>query len=78
MTEIAHHEDTHAVGHGAPPPRHGLAHLTGAGYIRAAWVTPLFWAIGFGIVVFFRWLGGYEPTVDWSIITVVASLQTIG
>ena len=28
----------------------------------------------FGLVVFFRWLAHYEPIVDWTIITVVASL----
>ena len=39
-------------------------------------MTPLFWAIGAGIVVFFRWLGHYEPTWDWLVITVVASLTT--
>ena len=41
----------------AAPPRHGMEHLTRPGFIRAAWMTPLFWAIGAGIVVFFRWLG---------------------
>src|SRR4026208_1593129 len=51
-----------------------MEHLTKPGFVRAAWMVPLFWAIGAGIVVFFRWLGHYEPTWDWLVITVVASL----
>ena len=34
-----------------------LKRLTGPGFLRAAWMTPLFLAIGIGIVVFLRWLG---------------------
>ena len=45
---------------GTAAPRHD--HLTKPGFIRAAWMVPPFWAIGAGIVVFFRWLGNYEPT----------------
>ena len=62
----------HAPDHHPAPPRHGMEHLTKPGFIRAAWMVPLFWAIGAGIVVFFRWLGNYEPTWDWLVITVVA------
>ena len=43
-----------------------MEHLTPPGFIRAAWMVPLFWAIGAGIVLFFRWLGHYEPTEDWA------------
>ena len=39
-------------------------------------MAPLFWAIGTGLVLFFRWLGHYEPTADWTVITVVAFLTT--
>ena len=73
MTEVA---QTHDVQRAPAPPRRGTQHLTRPGFIRTAWVTPLFWAIGTGIVVFFRWLGHYEPTWDWAVITVVASLAT--
>ena len=74
MTEIADTQP-HVTEHHAPaPPRRGREHLTRPGFVRAAWVTPLFWAIGAGIVVFFRWLGHYEPTWDWTVITIVASL----
>ncbi len=72
MTQV---HDTAAHGHHAPaPPRRGLERLTGPGYLRALWLTALFWGIGFGIVVFFRWLGGYDPTLDWDVLTVVASM----
>ena len=75
MTQV---HDTHAAAahdqHAPAPPRRGLEHLTGPGYLRALWLTPLFWGIGFGIVVFFRWLGGYDPTLDWDVLTVVASM----
>ena len=73
MTEVAH---TSHEAHAPAPPRRGVKRLTGPGFLRAAWVTPLFWAIGTGIVIFFRWLGHYDPTVDWTVITVVAFLTT--
>ena len=73
MTEVVH---THPAPHAPAPPRRGMQRVTGPGFIRAAWVTPLFWAIGAGIVVFFRWLGHYEPLWDWPVITVVAFLTT--
>ena len=72
MTEIVHSPPEHHAP--ASPPPQGLARLRAPGYLRAAWTTPLFWAFGFGLVVFFRWLAHYEPIVDWTIITVVASL----
>ena len=62
MTEVVHTHDTH---HAPPPPRTGLRRLTGPGYLRAAWLMSLFWAVGFGLVVFFRWLGGYDPLLQW-------------
>jgi len=74
VTEVHQHE-AHTP-HGPAAPRRGARRLTAPGYLRTAWVTPLFWAIGFALVVFFRWLGGYDPTVDWAIVTVVASLTT--
>ena len=74
MTETV--ETHHAADHHRPPPRRGTEHLKQPGFIRAIWMTALFWAIGAGIVVFFRWLGGYDPTWDWLVITVVASLTT--
>ncbi|MBA3691646.1 MAG: cbb3-type cytochrome c oxidase subunit I, partial [Actinobacteria bacterium] len=34
----------------------------------------LFWGIGLGIVLVFRWWGGWEPLFKWSVITVVSTL----
>ncbi|HWN20935.1 MAG TPA: cbb3-type cytochrome c oxidase subunit I, partial [Gaiellaceae bacterium] len=76
MTEVVHQHEAHAPHGSEQPPRRGVRRLTGPGYLRAAWVTPLFWAFGFALVVFFRWLGHYEPTVDWAVVTVVAFLTT--
>ena len=64
----------HAEPHHAAPPRRGTDHLKRPGFIRAGLDDAALWAIGAGLVVFFRWLGGYEPTWDWLVITVVASL----
>src|SRR5205809_4146567 len=60
--------------HGPQRPVHGWHWLTAPGWLRAAWMTPLFFGIGFGIVVFFRWIAHYDPLVDWTVITVVAIL----
>ena len=73
MTEVVHTHDAH---HAPAPLGAAWRHLTAPGFLRAAWVTPLFWAIGAGIVVFFRWLGHYDPIWDWPVMTVVASLTT--
>jgi cytochrome c oxidase subunit 1 len=56
------------------PPRTGWRRLLGPGWLRAAWMTPLFFGIGFAIVVLTRLWAGYEPTVDWLVIVTVAVL----
>ena len=72
MTELVHVSHEHQQ---APPsPPRGLARLRGPGYLRATWTTALAWAIGFGLVAFFRWLAHYDPILDWTILTVVAFL----
>ena len=50
----------------APPRRRAPAGtaLLGPGFIRAAWMTALFFGIGFGIVVGLRSLAGWDPV--WS------------
>jgi len=48
--------------------------LVRAGWIRAAWMFCLFGAFGFGLVVVFRWWGGWHPIVDMSIVTLVSLL----
>jgi cytochrome c oxidase subunit 1 len=48
--------------------------LLGAGFVRAAWMFCLFGAIGFGLVVVFRWWGGWHPLFDMEPITLVSLL----
>ena len=63
MTSLA---DSHGA-HEAPPTVPSSPwrrYLLGPGWIRALWMAPLFAAIGFGIVVAFRWWGGYEPLLQ--------------
>jgi cytochrome c oxidase subunit I len=50
--------------------------LLGPGWVRAAWMTPLFFAIGFGIVVGIRALAGWDPVLNWEAIITVAALTT--
>jgi len=70
QTEHAPHTE-----YAAPPPRTGWRRWAfGPGWPRAVWMTPLFYFIGAGIVVFFRWIAGYEPLWDWEPITVVGAL----
>jgi cytochrome c oxidase subunit 1 len=57
----------------APPPRHwALA----AGWVRAAWMTGLFFLLGMGIVVGIRALAGWEPYLEWDVVITVAGLTT--
>jgi hypothetical protein len=59
----------------ARPPATGMRrYLLGAGWIRALWMMCLFWGIGLGIVLVFRWWGGWDPLFKWSVITVVSTL----
>jgi cytochrome c oxidase subunit I len=56
---VEHHG--HDVHHAAPPPRRGWRRLTGPGWLRVLWMSPLFAAIGIGLVVGIRALAGWEP-----------------
>ena len=39
----------------------GWRRPTRGGWLRAAWMTPLFGAFGLGLVAVFRWWGGWHP-----------------
>ena len=74
MAEVAHEHAAHGA-HGAKPPPTGLRRwLLAPGWLRVPWMTPLFAAIGFGIVVGIRALAGWEPILFWPIIVTVAFL----
>jgi cytochrome c oxidase subunit 1 len=66
------HDQQRTVPHEQPPRRRGV--LMRPGWIRAAWVTPLFFLIGMFIVVGLRSLAGWDPAYDWNIIVVVAGM----
>ncbi|MGE5691179.1 MAG: cytochrome c oxidase subunit I [Pseudomonadota bacterium] len=71
-TAIEHHgHDGHAPA--APPPT-GWHRLTAPGWLRVLWMSPLFAAVGIGIVTGIRALAGWDPVWDWQPITVVAFL----
>jgi cytochrome c oxidase subunit 1 len=73
MTTVAAHEPQ-AVHHGPPPPPRGWRRLVYPGFLRAAWMTPLFFGIGCGIVVLCRWWGGWHPIWFGEIILLVGAL----
>jgi cytochrome c oxidase subunit 1 len=54
------------------PRKRGI--LMRAGWVRATWCTALFFFIGMYIVVALRWLAGWDPVYDWTIITLVGAL----
>jgi cytochrome c oxidase subunit 1 len=78
------HEAEHAVAH-APPPRTGLRRLTGPGWLRALWITPLAWCFATLLVIGWRAGMGFEPLwslqvliVAWTVIVPLAFLGGLG
>src|SRR3989454_6593529 len=73
MTLVEQHaaQPTHQ---GPPPPPRGWRRLLHPGFLRAAWMVPLFFGIGSGIVVLCRWWGGWHPIWFGEIIVLVAAL----
>src|ERR671936_827508 len=67
------HDEAH-VAHGPPPPPRGWRRLLYPGLLRAAWMAPLFFGIGCGIVVLCRWWGGWHPIWFGSIIVLIGAL----
>ena len=74
--EVAHVDVAQRYDLDRPPPTSGWRYLTKPGWLRAIWMTALFFGLGFGLVVFIRWLAGWHPIVDWQVITVVAILTS--
>jgi cytochrome c oxidase subunit 1 len=78
------YEAEHAVAH-APPPRTGLRRLTGPGWLRALWITPLAWCFATLLVIGWRAGMGFEPLwslqvliVAWTVIVPLAFLGGLG
>jgi cytochrome c oxidase subunit 1 len=74
VTTLAEQHEAHAVQHGPKPPPRGWRRLLYPGLLRAAWMAPLFFGIGCGIVVLCRWWGGWHPIWFGSIIVLVGAL----
>jgi cytochrome c oxidase subunit 1 len=75
MVEVVEH-DIHAdVGARKQPPR-GWRRALAGGWLRVLWMTPLFFGIGFGLVVGIRAAAGWDPIVYWRVIVAVAALTT--
>jgi cytochrome c oxidase subunit 1 len=69
------HHDQHAIEHGPPPPPpRGWRLLTTGGWLRALWMTPLFAALGFGLVVGLRAWGDYHPLFQGQALVLVSAL----
>ncbi len=74
MTTVAETHEVHPVREGLPPPPRGWRRLFYPGFLRAAWMAPLFFGIGCAIVVLCRWWGGWHPIWFGSVIVLVAAL----
>ncbi len=75
MTTPAH-EDTHVdhtdvPEHGVYVPPSGWHRWTYPGWLRVIWATPLFGALGLGLVVLLRWAASWDPIWKWSSIATV-------
>src|SRR3954454_25238889 len=74
--EVAHVDGSQRYDLDRPPPASGWRYLTRPGWVRAIWMTALFFGLGFGLVVLLRWWAGWHPIVDWQVLTVVAILTS--
>jgi cytochrome c oxidase subunit I len=72
-TVLATHHDVQAE-HGRRRPPHGPRRLLYPGFLRAAWMAPLFFGIGSAIVVLCRTWGGWHPIWQGEVIVLVAAL----
>jgi cytochrome c oxidase subunit 1 len=75
--ETAERQDAITQHDGHPPvrmPPRGWRRLLAPGWLRAPWMTALFFGLGLGLVVGIRWLGHYEPLWNWNVIVTVAAL----
>src|ERR671932_178951 len=74
---VAEPHAVHVEHHGPPPPPRGWRRLLWPGFLRAAWMAPLFFGIGAGIVTLCRWWGGWHPIWFGEVIVTVAALTTM-
>ncbi|HSK17018.1 MAG TPA: cytochrome c oxidase subunit I [Gaiellaceae bacterium] len=79
------HAAHHPAGHAPQPPRTGRRRLTGAGWLRALWMTPVAFGLATLLVLGARAALGYEPLwelqvmiVSWTIIVPLGFLGGMG
>jgi cytochrome c oxidase subunit 1 len=79
------HAAHHPAGHAPHPPRTGLRRLTGPGWLRALWLTPVAFGLATLLVLGSRAALGYEPLwelqvliVSWTIIVPLGFLGGMG
>ena len=75
MTETAPKHDAQHVP--PQPPPTGWRRALAPGWLRVPWMMALFWGIGAGLVTLLRWLAGWDPTWDWTVVVSVAFLTTM-
>src|SRR3954466_10312351 len=73
-TAVVEPHAVHAAHEGPPRPPHGWRRLLWPGFLRAAWMSALFFGIGCAIVVSTRWWGGWHPFWKGEIIVLVGAL----
>src|SRR5437868_13428397 len=71
MTDVAHAHDHHA-----PAPPTGWRRLTGPGWLRVLWVTPIGFGLGIGLPVLIRWAAGWHPLWDGAVLVTVEVVTT--
>jgi cytochrome c oxidase subunit 1 len=72
VTAVTHEHETQV--HAPKPPPTGWRRLLAPGWLRIPWMTALFAAIGFGLVVGLRALAGWDPVLEWPAIVTVSFL----
>src|SRR5919206_1079475 len=77
MTTAVAETHAHVVHAGPPPPPRGWRRLLWPGFLRAAWMAPLFFGIGCAIVVLTRWWGGWHPIWKGGVIVLVGALTAL-
>ncbi len=75
MTTVTQHGPADAA-HGHGPAHDERNIFMRPNLLRAAWVAAVFFWVGMYIVVGVRWLAGWDPVYDWTIIVLVGGLVT--
>ena len=74
MSETTHEHAEMPIHHAPPAAPTGLRRLTAAGWLRAAWTTPLIGFAGLGLVCLIRWLADWAPVWKSTPLVVVSTV----